>query len=802
MTNLTPTLTSTDLSLANAGGKGANLNRMLRAGLPVPAGFVITTDAYSQFVHANQLGEIIDQQWADCSASDPSSFERASAAIRAAFSAGAMPAPIAEAIADAYAALGGNVAVRSSATAEDLPEASFAGQQDTYLNVTGDAAVCDAVKRCWASLWTARAMAYRFRQTIQPADVSLAVVVQTMAPASAAGVLFTINPLTGNPREMVINAAWGLGEALVAGRVNPDTLIVDKESGRILQTMLGDKAVMTAATEGGVTEIEVDAARRDQLSLDPAQAVELARLGRRLEQIFAAPQDVEWAIVAGKVVLLQSRAVTSSAPSPLETAAGVPGDDAWPPLQIDSPVQPFDLWTTYDLGERWPEPVTPLTWSTGESMVQRNMDETLAGLKAPYAGKIRWTRRAFGHMYLNEGALIHAFSDGMGFPKSMIAAGMTGVTPITAQEDRWQIGKVLRHPGFLWGSFYQWERNVAKFERDFPQIDRWVDEFMARDLTSTPDLALWQEAQGVWFERAMHYMRFHSNATSLSITGYNQMESLMARWMGDKDLAQKLTAGLSGVIAAEIVPALWQMAATLRQAGLAQVVLDNPPLVALAQLCGEPAAQPFLAQFDAFLRRHGHRCMSEAEWLHPRWIEAPEQVIDSITGYLRAGSGLDASNAGDKAASERESITATIEARLNPPQRAYFRWGLKRLHHLVRARDNGQHFLVKLMLPIRRIYATLGERWAAHGWLADANDFFFLVTEEIEVVVKSTDPQAGGLDLHTLVADRRLAYRHWFTQPMPPMCSICTDNRWPLLRRRSNQSMAACWSAWPPAAAW
>ncbi|MEI2652491.1 MAG: PEP/pyruvate-binding domain-containing protein [Microthrixaceae bacterium] len=164
----------------------------------------------------------------------PATFETASQTFRAAFLAGALSDEIATAITAAYAQLGGDaaVAVRSSATAEDLPEASFAGQQDTYLNVGGADAVLDAVKRCWGSLWTARAMAYRMRQGIAPAQVSLAVVVQVMAPATAAGVLFTVNPVTGAADEMVINATWGLGEALVSGHVTPDKLVVDKATGR------------------------------------------------------------------------------------------------------------------------------------------------------------------------------------------------------------------------------------------------------------------------------------------------------------------------------------------------------------------------------------------------------------------------------------------------------------------------------------------------------------------------------------------------------------------------------------------
>ena len=206
------------------------------------------------------------------------------------------------------------------------------------------------------------------------------------------------------------------------------------------------------------------------------------RLGPRLEQHFGKPQDVEWAVADGAVVsatVLQARPVT--------TAIGPPPDDAnhslpatTPGRPADLPAQPFDLWTTYDVGERWPEPVTPFSWSTGYAMIQQNMDETLAGLKAPYAGKIQWAKRAFGHVYLNEGALTHAYNDGLGMPMGMIAPSMTGVIPVTPENNRYQWSKMLRHAGFFLGSFTQWENNVKRFVADFDKIDAWVDEFMAR----------------------------------------------------------------------------------------------------------------------------------------------------------------------------------------------------------------------------------------------------------------------------------------------------------------------------------
>jgi rifampicin phosphotransferase len=771
--------------LADAGGKGANLSAMLGAGFPVPPGFVVLTAVYRRFVADNMLDTLIAEQWQRCDLQRPDTFESASQVVRQAFVAGRLAGDVRDAIGSQYAALGASVpvAVRSSATAEDLPDASFAGQQDTYLNVRGVDNVLAAVQRCWGSLWTARAMAYRLRQGIAPQDVSLAVVVQEMAPARAAGVLFTINPVTGSPAEMMINATWGLGEALVSGHVTPDTILVDKESATIKQVIVGDKLVMTATadddTADGTVEMPVAAEKRARQAVETTEIAELVRLGLRLERHFGKPQDVEWAVIDGPdrtdgtdghIVLLQARPVTTAIDASLQDGVPQPpGDDAWPPA--DLPAQPFDLWTTYDVGERWPEPVTPFSWSTGYAMIQQNMDETLAGLKASYAGKIQWAKRAFGHVYLNEGALTHAYNDGLGMPMGMVAPSMTGVIPVTPENNRYQWSKMLRHAGFFLRSFTQWENNVKRFVADFDKIDASVDEFMARDLSGPADQELWQEAEDVWLAHAMHYMGAHSNATSLSLTAYNQLEEFTQRAMGDRSLAPKLAGGISGIIAAEIVPSLWSLARQLEQLGLAEAAQRQPAQAALAELRATPAAAPVMARFDAFLTRHGHRCMSEAEWLHPRWIEAPELVIESIASYLRAGGSFDPTAAVASAEQERLAATAAVEQRLNSLQRAQFRWILGRVHRFMLARDNGQHYLVKLMLPVRHLYATLAARWAARGWIETADDFFFLVVEEVEAVLGAlqarTPTLPDGLDLARIAAERRKAFRFWFGQPMP-----------------------------------
>src|SRR5215217_1145066 len=244
--------------LARAGGKGANLGELARASFPVPDGFVVTTAAYDGFVAHNRLGETIARALRDEQGSD--------ATIRAAFAKAPIPPEIEQDILAAYCELGdGPVAVRSSATAEDLPGAAFAGQQDTFLNVTGGQALLDTVRRCWASLWTDRAITYRERQGIDQQTVKLAVVVQEMVPAEVAGVMFTANPVTGARNEIVIDASPGLGEAVVSGQVTPDRFVLRKRwwIWNIAERRRGRREVIIRARSSGGTEHVEGAAATD-----------------------------------------------------------------------------------------------------------------------------------------------------------------------------------------------------------------------------------------------------------------------------------------------------------------------------------------------------------------------------------------------------------------------------------------------------------------------------------------------------------------------------------------------------------
>src|SRR5829696_2768620 len=334
--------------IALAGGKGANLGELSRAELPVPPGFCVTTAAYRRTVAGPDLPEAIDDALQNLRVEDPASAEVASARIAALFEDLPLPEDLTGAIVDAYRVLGEpSVAVRSSATTEDLPGASFAGQQATSLNVRGEEELLEAVRRCWASLWSARAIAYRQRQGFRHDRAAVAVVVQRLVPAEVSGILFTANPVSGARGEIVINAALGLGEAVVGGLTTPDAFTLDRTTLEVRERQIGRQEVETVLTERGTTERSLDPGRAAQPTLDDAQLTRLGEVGLRIERHFGGPQDIEWAYAEGHFWVLQARPITNLPPAPL-------GDVRW------EPPFPGSVWWRRQVVENLPEPLSPL----------------------------------------------------------------------------------------------------------------------------------------------------------------------------------------------------------------------------------------------------------------------------------------------------------------------------------------------------------------------------------------------------------------------------------------------------------
>jgi pyruvate,water dikinase len=304
--------------LAVVGGKGAHLGELSRIeGIRVPAGFCVTTDAFRRIMaDASSIGDRLDRL-SRLSPDDREAIRTLSAEIRRILEGIAIPDDLAAAITRSVARLGEQAAyvIRSSATAEDLPTASFAGQQDTYLNVVGPAAILEHISRCWASLFTERAVTYRLRNGFDQRKVQMAVIVQQMVFPQAAGILFTADPVTSNRKFVSVEAAFGLGEALVSGRVNADVYQV-REREIVAKAIASKQFAIHASPAGGTQEETIDPVRQEQPALTDAQVVQLAQLGRRIEGHLGLPQDIEWCLVDDSFQIVQSRPITTLFPIP------------------------------------------------------------------------------------------------------------------------------------------------------------------------------------------------------------------------------------------------------------------------------------------------------------------------------------------------------------------------------------------------------------------------------------------------------------------------------------------------------
>ena len=760
------------------GDKAVNLSKLIEAGLPVPPGFLVLTPAYERFVTENGLQTEIERLALPVDPSRPASADQAANAIRELFERGHLPEEIRIAIDSAYQQLGAPpVAVRSSATAEDLPGASFAGLQETFLNITGTDNLLSTLLHCWASLWTARALIYRTRQHITSQSVRMAVIVQQMVEATSAGVLFTCNPVTGVQNEMVINASWGLGEAIVSGRVNPDMIVLDRESGQVKRSEIAEKLRVTVPTRGGVVEQDVPAGLRRQAVLSDANIMRLFQLGLAIEQLFHAPQDIEWALAEEQVFVLQARPITTKQRRQTvmvrQEDLSVPGDDSWNRQAVPQ-VQSFDLWTRVNIGENFPGPVTPLSETLWPAFFMLGRIPTKAE-RAPDAPPLPSAgQRFYGRLYVNEGAVIHGANQA-GIPAKFLDTtwGSSGRGPRSSDE-KFHFFRLLRTlPSIAKVGFQQAKQKPdqkpktpkeksLRGEQLFAQVDRWVEEFQQQDMRQLDDRALWDYWVPLWIGRGKRLRSILITAQLAAISFY-LLESRLREWTDKQGQATILVQSLTGVYTAEVGEALWSMAQTLRSLHLDEIVFNLQAGEALALLQERPGAGPFLTEFQAFLRRHGYRCPNDAELYNPRWGEASEQVIDLIKSYLMMEDTANPFKVELHRQKEREELTTHIAGQLHPLRRRIFRWLLRQAQDKIRMRDNNRSYIAKFLYPMRLLLVEIGRRWAERGWLVSPDDIFFLSLYEIDDIIHTEEPLLAGEELLALLSARRAAFDYWNT---------------------------------------
>jgi pyruvate,water dikinase len=678
-----------------AGGKGANLGELTRAGLPVPPGFVIVTDAYRGYVADHQLADKIAALAAPTD--DPAGYDSASEQIRALFSDDVSDELRAE-IAAAYGELGDEiaVAVRSSATAEDLPEASFAGQQDTYLNVRGLDDLLAAVRDCWASLWTARAMAYRARQGIDPAAVSLAVVVQQMVDAEAAGVMFTANPGNGHRDEAVISAAWGLGESVVSGAVNTDNIVVRKSDGTVVSSETADKAVMTVPAERRTEETRVPAERRHQPVLSEADAAQLAAYGTRIEDHYGAPQDIEWAREDGKFWIVQARPITALP----EPEAPMPTDWTVP--------DPTAMYARASIVEQLPDPLSPLF----ADMIDGAVTRSLQSLFQELIGEDVIRDNDVGLPTIN-GYAYYVYS----------RSGMVRLT--------WKSLPAFRVL-FSGIGISRW-RNYSH-----PRYRRIVSDWTARDLDGMTTDQLLDGVQELVNAAAEYYTSVQviipiAATSEIMLTWYY---NAVVRQKGDPPAQVFVLGSDSQPIRAE--KSLYELATWTRDhSELVESLLglSSQEFLERAAASEDPAWHEWHTRFQAHLIAYGHTVYN-LDFANPVPADDPIPLLETLRFFV-SGKGSDPYERQRKLANRREEATAAVLARLDPVRAKPFRRLLRWAQRIAPIREDALADVGLAWPQVRRMLGEIGRRLQQAGVISVPEDVFWLHRNEIDEALGS-----------------------------------------------------------------
>jgi phosphohistidine swiveling domain-containing protein len=696
------TLSARDLPIA--GGKGANLGELIRAGFPVPDGFVITTDAY---VAAASAGEV-----------DP----KDAAGARARLTETAMPAEIAAAVRDSYRALGGRVAVRSSATAEDLPEASFAGQQDTILDVEGEDALLDAVRRCWASLWNERAVSYRATHAVDERALRLAVVVQRMVPATIAGVLFTADPITGRRRRAAIDAVRGLGEQLVSGAVNPDHYLVDTTTGAVIE-------------------------RRGDI-LDDARLREIAAMGARIEDHYGKPQDIEWAIDDQKLWIVQSRDITTLYPIPASAS---------------DPERDLRVYFSANVAQGVLQPFTPMGIQTFRllgaalaSAIGRPLADPAAGatviadaglrLWIDLTGVLRNSAvrqipvRVFSIMEARSSGIVARLLDDPRLAARRGSRVRSIVSIVRAVEHAgvppWVIRALLRPEATRDRVLRDMEALVTSDVGPLTTPVERLDAFQ-RLLTTTPP-------------------RMFPRLVAMAVAGlvsYN-LASRLLRGVASDDEMRTLLRGLPFNPTTEMDLELWAIARRTREDPPSRAALaERAPAELSADFSRGALPQALQRELEPFLAKYGHRAIAEIDLGLRRWSEDPSHLLGAIANYQRLDAEALAPDAQfARGAREADAMIATLLSRVHGPRRFLARRFLRRVRALAGVREAPKFHIVRVFALGRAILVPVGVALAADGRVAAADDIWFLTLPDARRAV-------AGEDMHARVAERRAEYR-------------------------------------------
>lgn len=724
-------------TLETVGGKGASLARLSRAGLPVPPGFHVTTRAYQIFLQENNLQVPLREVLQNIDPDNPSDLERASKTIQALFIQGSMPARIAAELVSAYGELEGSepaVAVRSSATAEDLPEASFAGQQESYLNVCGSDQMLLAAKKCWASLWTARAIGYRHRQGISEDGLALAIVVQELVPAEVAGILFSIHPTHKNEDQVFISSAWGLGDAIVGGRVSTDNFVTDKTSGSLVECELADKEIMTVRVNGGTRDEAVPENLRKVATLDNDALKSLTSLGTQIETLYQQPMDIEWALADGAFYILQARPITALP----EREQAVEAD--WP---LPNPEKRYLRTSVIDY---MPNPLSPLFATLGIPTYNRSLCVMMAGMTnakpEDYPQELISTINSFAY-YCGS----------------------------YSRKEWWNMLSKLgvRLPTLI-------KQGVTHFrETAYPEYCQVIEELQSTPLESLTPMEMWKQTEKL-LAATMEYMAVLQVDTLGAAAGSEGLfTTLYDRFIhaeGDPPASTFLMGYNSAPIQSE--KSLFDLAqAAQSDPELADGILHKDVQLVCSEIerwdpgSEEPSEAwvSWCRQFQEHLQTYGH-ILYDLDFSQPLPADEPTPMIEAIKMFLR-GEGINPHERQREAEERREAATQGLNQRARGLRGWAVRKALGWAQNLASAREDSIASIGLAYPRIRSLLERIGQELTHAGVIEQNEDLYWLEASEIEGALIRME-SGGTLDSMTDLIDSRKAAHIEKAKLIPP----------------------------------
>lgn len=767
-------------SLPLVGGKGANLGEMTRAGFPVPPGFCVTTEAYRAFIGQSAKMDAYFRQLERMEAGDLDAIAELGRSIREHMSSLPMPGPIREAIADSWRRLGENkaYAIRSSATAEDLPTASFAGQQDTYLNVRGEEQLLDAVRRCWASLFTDRAISYRAKHRFDHRGVHLSVVVQQMVFPDVSGIMFTADPISGHRGTVSIDASFGLGEALVSGLVSADLYRV--RSGAIVEKKIArKKAAIYSLPEGGTVTKELPAPLQERQALEDGQIAELAELGKRIERHYGAEQDIEWCCENGQWFIVQSRPITSLYPLPKVPA---------------TPGEPPHLLLSFGHQQMMTEAMTPTALSVlrtmfpfGKPALRSESELTYAAGGRMYVDitplfQLRLLRRRFPQLLGNIDEMMSlgvseflakeaAACDRLPGRPGLRRGLLTFVGPIVARS----IG------GLLFGDP---SRAVHSLDA---KIEAWAKQCEQRlsGVAGAERIARIQEQAGTllrtFFRELLPY-------PLPGIVAGKLIAALAKRWLGEADAIHSLNKSLPGNITSEMGLMIGDLADAARPYPQVAELIDSGDSARFRERLNEAeGGEAFAREWERFMRFYGMRCPGEIDVTRPRWREDAGTLLPAVASHMRSVKPGEHRRKFEQGAQEAEAAAQRLLEQLR--RQPFGRLKARLMSRLIRVfrhrmalREHPKYAMMRQFGHFREALLEEARSLVKAGTLQREGDAFYLTLDEWLALAEGR-PAA---DLEQLLEQRKRDLA-WYRTLTPPR--LMTSEGEQLTGRRQRQDV-------------